>query len=397
MKYLAIFVTCWFSIYTPLTIADTTTADTIVTANETASVQNPTAAPLPDADQLLAQLLEGGIRPLYRELDASVATLVQLSETFCHAPNETNLIKLRQSWGNALLAWLRTDALLFGPAIENQMDFHINFNPPKKIIINQLLNATTPLDVTAVEAAGVGGQGLGTLEFLLFDRDKTAAQLLELFQGDTGKRRCDYVQAGSELLNNNVHSITQQWLKDGDNTYASQFRDAYKGNTTFANAQQAVDLVVNKLHQSAEKTAKSRLGIPLGKTVDPNTEGKQERTMSTKPYQLENWRSGYAIAGARASMEGILRLLRDGGVLEWLRTHNTQQVGKVVADNTELRLSHYLQLPLPTSDPFVLLQNNDSKKLSGYYYLANDIDMGLTRQLARVLGSQLGFNDSDGD
>lgn len=395
MKYPAIFAICLFSLHTTLSVADTTTAKPTATTPPAAA--SATAKPLADADKLLAQLVDGGIRPLYRELDVSANTLMQRSQTFCGTPNAENFKILRQGWGETLLAWQRTDALLFGPAVENQIDFQINFNPPKKIIINQLLNATTALDVAAVEAAGVGGQGLGTLEFLLFDRDKTNTQLLELFQGNAGKRRCAYVQAASELLRKNIQIIADQWLKDDSNTYATQFRNAHKGNVTFSSAQQAIDLLVSKLYQSAERSAKNRIGNPLGKGIDLNTEGKQEVLNTSNAYQLENWRSGYAIKSVRANMDGMMRILRDGGVLEWLRTHNSTKVEAVVADTTESRLRNYLLLPEPSADPFELIQSGKTKELDGYYYLGNDIQMGIKRQLAKVLGTQLGFNDNDGD
>ena len=139
------------------------------------------------------------------------------------------------------------------------------------------------------------------------------------------------------------------------------------------------------------------MGNALGKGINLSSEGKQEVLNTSNAYQLENWRSGYAIKSVRANMDGMMRILRDGGVLEWLRTHNSTQVEAVVADATESRLRNYLLLPEPSTDPFELIQSGKTKELDGYYYLGNDIQMGIKRQLAKVLGSQLGFNDSDGD
>lgn len=354
------------------------------------------ATPIPNADKLLAQVVDGAIIPLYRELDVTANTLTQRSKTFCSEPTAEHFNVLREGWGETLLAWHRTDALMFGPAIEDQIDFKVNFNPPKKAVINGLLNATSPLTVEAVEKAGVGGQGLGTLEFLLFDRDKSDADQLAAFQGDTGKRRCAYVQAASELLQTTLHTIAEAWIND-KNGYATAFRTADKGNATFASSRQAVDLLVGKLFQSAEKFSKNRIGNPLGKGIDLNTEGKQEVLNTSNAYQLEAWRSGYSVQVVRANVAGMQRIVKDGGILQWLRDHNRREIEKFVADAMEMRLDNYLKLPVPASDPFELIRTGNSKALDGYYYLGNDIQMGIKRQLAKVMGVQLGFNDNDGD
>lgn len=354
------------------------------------------STPLPDTDKLLAQLVDGAITPLYRELKVTANTLEQRSKTFCTEPTAENFKVLRAGWGETLLAWHRTDALLFGPAVEEQVDFRINFNPPKKMIISRLLTDELPITPELVDKSGVGGQGLGTLEFLLFDRDKSAADQLAAFQGDAGKRRCAYVQAASELLHQDISTIADGWLKDSKG-YANAFRTADKGNTTFSNARQAIDLLVSKLYQSAEKTSKNRIGNPLGKGINLNSEGKQEVLNASNAYQLEAWRSGYSILVVRANMEGIQRIVKDGGLLQWLRDHNQREVEKFVADAMEQRLDNYLKLPVPASDPFEMVKSGNTRELDGYYYLGNDIQMGIKRQLAKVMGVQLGFNDNDGD
>ncbi|EIJ33634.1 imelysin family protein [Thiothrix nivea] len=354
------------------------------------------ATPLPDVDKLLAQLVDGAIIPLYRELEVAANTLEQRSKAFCAEPDAEKFRVLREGWGETLLAWHHTDALLFGPAVEEQIDFSINFNPPKKSIINGLLGGTDELTPAAIDKAGVGGQGLGTLEFLLFDRDKTEAEQLAAFQGDAGKRRCAYVQAASELLHQDISTIADGWVKDSRG-YATAFRTADKGNATFASARQVVDLLVGKLYQSAEKTSKKRIGNPLGKGINLNSKGKQEILNQSNAYQLEAWRSGYSVRVVRANVEGMQRIMRDGGLFQWLREHDNSKTAKWIADAMEQRFNNYLKLPIPTTDPFTLIRNGQGKELDGYYYLGNDIQMGIKRQLAKVMRVQLGFNDNDGD
>ena len=355
------------------------------------------AKPLPDADQFLANLVHGGIRPLYRELDQATQTLQQQTHAFCSAPNEAQLTQLQQAWGTALLAWQRTDALLFGPAVVNQLDFHIHFNPVKDQAIQTLLNDKTALTPDLLSKTEVGTQGFSALEYLLFERDTTPSTMLGLFQGANGERRCAYVTAASDLLQQQIHALAEQWLSTNADSYGEAFVHADKGNAQLASTQQALDLIINNLYLSAEKIAKVRIGLALGKEIQLNTENKQDINTGVVPERLEAWRSGYSIKIVHANVEGMMRIIRDGGITEWLRTHNRTGVEVPLADAMEMRLNSYLHLPPPRLDPYLLLQQGQGKALSGYYYLANDISMSIKRQLAKVLGASLGFADIDGD
>ena len=163
-----------------------TQASTQTTAINTNPVATPTAdQPARDA-ALIQQLVTVGIQPLYRDLQQRSQQLTQTSTEFCSTPSLENFQKLRDAWGETLLAWQRTDLLLFGPAIAEQLDFQINFAPPKKQIIKNLLASDQPLSQEAVAAAGVGAQGLSSLEYVLFDREQTTAQLLDQFNDAQG-------------------------------------------------------------------------------------------------------------------------------------------------------------------------------------------------------------------
>ena len=132
---------------------------------------------------LLKQLALQTIVPMYQQFYDQTASLNIKISSFCLAPNQQYFNQVRNSWALTLSAWLQTDALLFGPAIEEQLDFSIYFYPAKKSIINKLLKSQEIITVEVVDQAGVGGQGLATMEYLLFERDQSSEQLLQNFQG----------------------------------------------------------------------------------------------------------------------------------------------------------------------------------------------------------------------
>lgn len=396
IMFLSVFV---FSLCSGLSYAENTANNKALKAllnnTEIAPTFRDNSVSLPALDNLLINLVDKAIVPLYQELQSRSQQLTQSSQTFCAKPELGNLQALQHAWQETMVAWQRTDALLFGPAIAEQRDFHINFMPPKKLIIQSLLKSEIPISSAAIGQAGVGAQGLSTLEYLLFTAAESddnalplsdARQILAGFIGVQGKRRCEYLQASSQLLQQYVQQVIDPWI--GDNAvYANALRTAVQGNVEFANSQQALDTIVGKLFQSSEKVSRIRLAKPLNATGT-----------DVKPYLLEGWRSGASLVMLRANIEGIQTLLDKGGILQWLRTQQVNSAGTITADALALQLDQFLKLPVPDKSAFLLIQESDGKALlMQYWQISQQLQQLIKQDLARILRVQLGFNDSDGD
>lgn len=324
----------------------------------------------------IQQLVTAGIQPLYRELEQASLQLTQASTEFCKEVSPDNLTKLRAAWGTTMLAWQRTDSLLFGPAIAEQMDFHINFAPPKKQIIKSLLASEQPLTTEALAAAGVGAQGLSSLEYILFDREQTLEQLLASFKESSGKNRCSYLQAVSRLLEQNIKQLTTAWTKP----------DAVN---LFTNNQEAVDLLIGKAYQSLERINLKKLTQPLG-LLDENKR--------SHPYDLEAWRSGYSFKIIKANIEGLQRVFIEGGFLAWIDKSFPSEATKTAVTAFEKQLNELVQSKLPEGDPFTLVEQQQTPaEINELVQRTRGLEMGIKRQLAVLAKAQLGFNDNDGD
>jgi len=327
-------------------------------------------------EALINQLVTAGIQPLYRELGQASQQLTQSSETFCKTTTLDNLQKLREAWGTTLLAWQRTDALLFGPATAEQMDFHINFFPPKKQIIKSLLDSTIPLTTASLAEAGVGAQGLSTLEYLLFDRELSTEQVLTTFSANQGLMRCSYLQAASHLLEENIKKITTPWLKG-------------EATQQFASNQQVIDLLIGKAYQTLARINLKKLSLPLGLNDEKH---------QSHPYELEAWRSGYAFKIIQANAEGIRRVFKEGGFLAWIDQSFPNEATKIAVASFEKQLQELAAMQLPADDPFTLVeQNAEFPARTELVGRCRSLEMSLKRQLAVITKAQLGFNDSDGD
>lgn len=324
----------------------------------------------------IQQLLTVGIQPLYRELAQRSQQLTQTSTEFCKTLNLAEFQKLREAWGETLLAWQRTDLLLFGPSIAEQLDFQINFSPPKKQIIKSLLDRDQPISVETVAAAGVGAQGLSSLEYILFDREQSIEQLLAAFKTPQGSIRCSYVQAVSTLLEQKITQLQHAWF-NGDST------------KLFASNQEMIDLLIGKSYQTLEKINLKKIKIPFGI---------MDEKQLPHPYELEAWRSGYSFKTIQANIEGISQVFIKGGLLAWIDKTFPNDGTKLAVHAFEQQLNALTQMQLPAGDPFTLVEQNiDSPARRELMERCRGLEMGIRRQLAIITQAQLGFNDNDGD
>lgn len=357
---------CWLSV-------QVASADSI---QASASTTTATVAPAAKDEALIQQLVSAGIQPLYRELEQRSQQLTQSSTEFCKDSSLANFQQLREAWGEAMLAWQRTDSLLFGPATAEQMDFQINFTPPKKQIIKGLLDSDKALTVEALTAAGVGAQGLSSLEYLLFDREQTVEQLLASFKESKGQIRCSYVQTASTLLEQNIKKVTTPWLSG-------------KAVALFSSNQEVIDVLIGKSYQTLEKINVKKLALPLGIT--------DEKQLS-HPYDLEAWRSSYSFKIIVANVDGLRRVFIDGGFLAWIDKTFPNEATKTAIVSFERQLNDLVKMQLPAGDPFTIAEQKIiSPERTELIERCRGLQMGVKRQLAIITQAQLGFNDNDGD
>lgn len=332
-----------------------------------------------DSRALLKQVTEKSILPMYAEFVKASAQMQQQATLFCESPNEGQLKQLETAWSQALRQWQQTDSLLFGPAVEEQIDFAVYFLPPKKQLIKAALNQEGLPTIERLEKTGVGGQGFAAIEYLLFDREKSDAERVQLFTNEKGKQRCTYIKIASQLIAQHAATIHGAWQKG----YADAFSTAGNGSAEFIEANQPLEILVNKLFQTVEKVAAKKLAIPL----DKKNQGKHANA-----YKLEAWRSGHSLANIRANIQGLERLLVDGGIVSWLESNQQQALAEALAKQlTRLNKGTF------TSDDLFAVIEQDPNQVDAYYADIKALTGLVKNHLAPALGVQLGFNDNDGD
>lgn len=369
----------------PVTPAVTPVATTESTAPTAASdIDTPKRMTDAAARSLLRTLMEQAALPIYSELDQQAEKLAATSRDFCAKPTEASLQQVRSDWAATLSVWQQSSAFAFGPTVADSIDFAVYFRPVKKAVIKGLLAAETTLDQPAVAKAGVGGQGLATLEYLLFDREQSEQQLLKMFSA-ADHQHCAYLVAASGLLAENLHTITHNWNTDGEN-YAEAVMTAGAGSAYFTAAYQPVELLVNRFYQAIQAVEIKKLGVPLG------LRGSRSGQPRAYPHKLEAWRSGYSLANINSTLTGLQRVFVDGGMQAWLQDNGHAEL----ATKLGTQLKQLLATEWEATDLFNTLAAKP-ETVKPFYEQVQTLAATVREELAPALGVQLGFNANDGD
>lgn len=336
-----------------------------------------------DIRALLTAMTDKVIVPTYQALEAHTQTLATASQAFCTKPDLANFNSVKAAWSAALSTWQQTDAFTIGPALDEQFDFNFYFRPIKKNLVNTVLKSTEPITPEILKKNGVGVQGFAALEYLLFERGQSEADVLNRF---THSKRCEYLVAASTLLHTHSTTLLHTWTPH----FSDAMKEVGKGSTEFVTAPEAFNLVMNRVYQAAEN-AKLKLQPALGQPafqagLDPQRE-------QVKPYQLEAWRSGHTLANTKATLLGVEQMLVAGGVLEWLK----QQDKALLAGEFESLFQRIKAIEFPSSDLFAQLEARDFKAADALFNEAQMLTRYYKQRLASTLGVSLGFNENDGD
>lgn len=326
-------------------------------------------------ESLVAPITNNVILPLYKEADRQAQLLNMSTLAFCQQPSSESLSAIRYQWSQALSAWQASEVALFGPGLEKQRDLHIYFRPVKKRVIKQLWAKQEPITLDSVNFAGVGAKGFATLEYLLLDRSLTDLEVLARFNTPANTPHCQHLLAVSILLKNDINAIYTAWATD----YPA----------TLTESGQAMSSIIGKLDQTAESVS-TKLRQALAK--DAHLAGKDEKREKRNAHKLEAWRSGHTLQNIRANLSGVKLVLNDGGLVNWLSENNHSELANIISK----QLTVIDTISFKSTDLFQQIENGELDAADKLFQESLKLSR-LIKEMAAVMGVQLGFNDSDGD
>jgi len=249
----------------------------------------------------------------YDNLATSVGELNSRAEQFCSAPDQSKLDQTRTAWVKAMDAWMRIQAINFGPIRSLDLAYKIQFWPdPRDMVGSELQTqiAQASTDAAAMKAkidkASVAVHGLPAIEALLYPEENDA---LALFQQPG---RCQVLNAVSANLLDSSDQLQSAWTAP-DTGLALRFTNFAEDVSLFRDADAAVSGVLSGMVQAMEQVNGSKLGWPLGVRADG----------VPQPYRVESRRSLRSLENIEANLKGLETLFTAGeqfGMEDYLRT-----------------------------------------------------------------------------
>ncbi|MGF1750419.1 imelysin family protein [Vibrio cionasavignyae] len=295
------------------------------------------------------------------QFNLSMDSLYQQSQAYCQQTE--SIASVERAWQKGMEQWMWLQGQERGPTQALEQNWNIQFWPDKKNTTGRKMTAASQRDswsVAAIKDESVTVQGLGAVEWLLFDpksnletNPSSSCSLLIAITGALTERSGVIVQAWS----------VNPWSALDDKAWTAEY----------------LALLTNQLDYSMKK-----LSRPLAKVG------------AAKPYFSESWRSQTSMMHLRANVEALQSLyMANGQGLDLILRESG-------ASELAVRIDHQFKSILETwpasSSLFELLQNKDGYRMVlNQYNKLEQLRYLMSEEAAIKLGVVIGFNATDGD
>ncbi|WP_440885993.1 imelysin family protein [Vibrio campbellii] len=302
------------------------------------------------------------------EFNAAQAFLAQTGELersfadYCALETKEDT-QVKQQWHQTMLAWMALQGQERGPATALEQSWNVQFWPDKKNTTGRKMSTLTKSAQTwsaeDISTQSVTVQGLGALEWLLYDQASTLS---------SNSNTCATGVAIAENLDNKAQIIADSWA---ENPWKSLEMTEWES--------EFISLLSNQLEYSMKK-----LSRPLAKIGKP------------RPYFSESWRSETSLSNLKANLTAMEALYSaDGNGLDALLR---EQGHADLAD----RVVHQFEMALDTwpedKSLFAALQTKEGYRMVlAQYNKLEQLKYLIHEEVAIELGVVIGFNATDGD
>ena len=221
-----------------------------------------------DRTAMLTEIAEAHVLPTLAQLETAMEGLETAATDFVQQPNMTHLETTQNAWRRAMEYWSEVEMLYFGPGRENYLYIQLDNTPTDPFYIERVIQDTTLIDSAAIQTRSSYTKGLGAIEYLLFEGNTGAANLLPQYQTAPDRlRRQAYLLSTIQYTKGLVQTLHHGWRPEGDN-YAQTLSQATDDGTTGGLSRYS-----NAIIHISQTMARKKIGKPLGKespTIDPS-------------------------------------------------------------------------------------------------------------------------------
>lgn len=338
-------------------------------------------------EQLLQATGSQALLPLHEKFLAESLNLAQSTSAFCaqRSRSSTDLAALRNRWVGAMNGWEGIQSIQFGPVIEDNQSWKVQFWPDRKNLIarktEQFVKGDEAITLPAVQEASVVIQGLSAMEYLLYD--KPAEKLLS----DEGQPYCDHLSTAATNLHQVADFLYQRWHPKGGN-YLGTWQSPGPDNLAYPDKNAAIGALIETLVYGLERIKRDKLERPLGLS----------NAGQANPFLLEWWRSKQSREAILINLHSLQLLYSAGdgaGLEELLRHRDKEELSRQVTALFDQAISATASIEGSLSENHSEAANRSA--INTLHQTLGELLAAFKREIPATLGITLGFNANDGD
>ncbi len=225
-----------------------------------------------DKQALVNNYADNIILPNYNSFSLALDSFINAYNTFkiSGSVNDFNVVKLK--FNSTYTKYQYISLYEFGPAEQELVRTNFNIFPTDSVQIEANINSGI-YNLSA--ASNIDAKGFPAIEYILFDANKTEAQIINSFVTSTLKKQ--YVTDLIAEMRTKTTSILSSW----NSSYKNQFT-----NSLSTDIGSSIGFLINQLNYELDYLKNSKIGIPLGKkSLDIALPEKCEAYFSKKSVQ----------------------------------------------------------------------------------------------------------------
>lgn len=333
------------------------------------------------AKQVVANAVDGYIRPAYKAFHIQATALVDVTQKFCADPSDNGLKAVQAGFADTVASWGHIEFLREGPVMQENRLERILFYPDRKSTgLKQVRALIADPDESVTDAANlktrsVAIQGLGAYEFLFY------GDYPEGIVGEKDSFRCRYALAIAKNVETIAGEVQAAW--DAPDGVAKNWKNPSPDNPIYRDGKEAASAIIGVAVHGIEMVRDQRIEHFY-----------KNRDSKVSPKLAVYWRSGLTMTALAANVDGLDKFWK------------AADMGQLLADDAhsladsagfDLHAAHgaLIKMEQPTAERLA-----DDKYLDRLDFVGFNLKDAVARidgDVGGAIGLGAGFSFADGD
>ncbi|CAN7589720.1 imelysin family protein [Rhizobium sp. LjRoot254] len=333
------------------------------------------------ARQVMANAVDGYIRPAYKDFHQRAAALVSETSKFCAAPTDDGLMAVQARFAETVASWGHIEFLREGPVMQQNRLERILFYPDRKSTGLKQVQALlanpddTVTDATKLKDRSVAIQGLGAFEFLFY------GTYPEAIVSEKDSFRCRYGLAIAGNVESIAGELQAAW--DASDGIAKDWKNPSADNPIYRDGKEAVSALIGVAVHGLEMVRDQRIKHFY-----------KGRDAKVSPKLAVYWRSGLTMTALAANVDGLAGFWKVTD-MALLLDSDLHSLSESVGFDFNAALAALKRLDQPTAERL-----KDGKYLDKLDFIEFNLKDAMTRidsDVGGAVGLGAGFSFADGD